>query len=337
MFISALAGCNKKNSDLPVNKLQPQSGSTGESTSKTTELPKEVQKFFSLYTGEEVDEATSKNIPFMVIIENSKEARPQSGLSEADIVYETSAEGGIPRMIALFQKNSPDKIGPVRSARPYFLDISREYNLPFAHCGTSSEAEEIINKNSLMTLNEFAFTGFYWRDKTRKAPHNLYTSSKNIRELVEARNYVKPSNVNIKFDKTYWENSNLQSAKNISFKITKSYISDYIYKDNKYYKSFNSSPALNKEDDTQLSVSNIVIQVTTIKLQKDGIHLDIPLTGQGFGYVISNGKMAKMSWSKASVDSQTILKDESGNIIPLTPGNTWWHLVDKSSTLQITN
>lgn len=333
--INIISGCNKKEPVKPVIKTQPETEVKVDPAPKPTEPIKEIPKFYSPYTGEEVDESTFKNIPFMVIVENSKDARPQSGIVDADIVYETSAEGGIPRMIALFQKNSPEKIGPVRSARPYFLDISREYNLPFAHCGTSAEADEIIKENKLMTLNEFVFTGFYWRAKDRKAPHNLYTSSKNIRELVETRNYIKPSNVNLKFDKTYWENEKLTAAENITFKVTKNYTTDYIFKDNKYYKTMSSTPALDKEDSRQLSVNNIVIQVTTIKLQKDGIHLDIPLTGKGYGYVISSGKMTKMAWSKENADSQTILKDESGNIISLSPGNTWWHIVDKNSTLTV--
>lgn len=341
ILISLSPGCVKKDSSEPVNKVEIETTEPKEPSQTTTapvkEAPIAEPKFFSPYTGEQVSEATSKNIPFMVVIENSKEARPQSGLADADIVFETSAEGGIPRMIALYQKNSPEKIGPVRSARPYFLDISREYNLAFAHCGTSSEAEELIKKNHLMTLNEFAFAGSYWRDKTRKAPHNLYTSSDNIRDLIQSKDYDHPTMVNMKFDKSYWENTDLKEVKDFSLKVTKKYTADYSFKDNKYYKAMNSEPAMNKDDNRQLAVSNIVIQVTTIKLQEDGIHLSIPLTGKGYGYVISNGKLTRMAWIKETANSRTILKDESGNDIPLSPGNTWWHIVDKSAELRIKN
>jgi hypothetical protein len=341
ILINVISGCGRRDSSKPVDRIQSETTTVKESVQTTTEPVKEAPivepKFFSPYTGEEVNEAASKNIPFMAIIENSKEARPQSGLIDADIVFETSAEGSIPRMIALFQKNSPEKIGPVRSARPYFLDISREYNLPFAHCGTSSEAEDIIRKNDLMTLNEFAFSSSYWRDKARKAPHNLYTSSKNIRDLIQGKDYKDPSIANLKFDKAYWENNDLKEVKDFSLKVAKKYTADYSFKDNKYYKAMNSEPAINKEDTRQLAVSNVVIQVTTIKLQKDGIHLDIPLTGKGYGYVISNGKLTRMAWVKENVNSRTILKDEAGNEIPLSPGNTWWHIVDKNSELRIKN
>jgi hypothetical protein len=299
------------------------------------EQVKEPIKFYAPYTGEEVDEKTSKNIAFMCIVENSKNARPQSGIIDADIVFETSAEGGIPRMLALFQKNSPAKIGPVRSMRPYFLELAREYNLPFGHCGYSEEARNLIHENKLMTLNEFVFTGFYWRERDRKAPHNLYTSASKLRKIVENLDYVKCPSVHLEFERNYWNSDNLDEAKEIQLKVNRNYTADYSFKNGKYYKSMNSKEAVNKEDTIQLSVSNIVIQFTTIKLQEDNLHLDIALRGEGDGYVISNGKITKMKWSKDSIESKTILRDGNGLEIPLNVGNTWWHIVDKSSKLTI--
>ena len=114
----------------------------------------------------------------MVVIENSKASRPQSGLNDADIVYETMAEGGISRFIALFQKNDAKVIGPVRSLRPYFIDISEEYNLPFAHCGGSDEALACVKSENLMSMDEMANSSSYWRDSVRKAPHNLHHHQK---------------------------------------------------------------------------------------------------------------------------------------------------------------
>lgn len=109
----------------------------------------------SPYTGNILESDSIDNIPFMCIIENSRAARPQSGLSEADIVYETMAEAGIPRFLAVFYENSPEVIGPVRSVRPYFLDISKEHDLPFAHCGGSAEALATISSDeSLNSINE---------------------------------------------------------------------------------------------------------------------------------------------------------------------------------------
>jgi len=293
------------------------------------------KKYISPYTGEEITQEAYDNLPVMAIIENSDDARPQSGLKSADIVYETMAEGGIPRFIALFQKNNSDKIGPIRSARPYFIDISKEYNLPFAHCGGSGDALVKIKNENLMSLNEISYTSTYWRDKERKAPHNLYTSTEKLRSLVKSKGYITASNPKLNFDKNYWDNNNLPPANEILLKINRYYNTSYSFKGGIYHKYMNSEPAVNKEDTDQLAFKNIVVQFTSIKLQNDGSHLDIALVGEGNGYVISNGKYVKMKWYKTDVNSQTILQDESGKLIPLNPGNTWWNIVDTSTTVDI--
>ncbi|ERI95678.1 hypothetical protein HMPREF1982_00051 [Clostridiales bacterium oral taxon 876 str. F0540] len=317
MVIGIFSGCSKEKAVETVNRVSYD------------------KKFTAPYTGEVVDEKTSKNIPFMAIIENSNDARPQSGLVDADIVYETMAEGGIPRFIALFQKNTPEKIGPIRSARAYFLNISREYNLPFAHCGYSEEAENMIKKDNLMTLNEFTYTGFYWRDNERKAPHNLYSSAKRLREVISNRGYTDKATNKPKFNKDFWLSDNSSKASSILLKLNKYYSTSYIYRDGKYYKAMNEEASFNKEDKRPIAVTNVVVQTTNIKLQKDNQHLDITLVGEGTGYVFSNGKYTKMTWSRKDITSPTILKDENGLDIPLNPGNTWWHIIDKSNPVEI--
>lgn len=323
-------GCTKK-----AEPIIPPTPPPSSAPIKTEAPVKTEQKYFSAYTGEEVKKEILDNIAVLAIVENSESARPQSGLNAADIVYETIAEGGIPRFIALFQSGNAQKVGPIRSARSYFLDISKEYNLPFAHCGGSEEAlNEIKNKN-LMSMNEMTYASTYWRDSTRKAPHNLYTSTEKLRELVKTKDYVKAPTVKLKFDKSYWDSDKLSPATDILLKINKYYNTSYIYKDGLYFKSMDGVSSTNKEDKLPLAFKNIVVQITSIKTQVDGLHLDIALVGSGDGYVISNGKFIKMHWSKKNATSQTLLTDEEGNALPLNPGKTWWNIVDKSSKIDI--
>lgn len=334
LSLSLFSGCYRENSVETMSRPLPPFISTEAEDAFNTTL-KKPDKFYAPYTGEEVDEKTFNNIPFMAIVENSSDARPQSGLKDADIVYETMAEGGIPRFIALFQKNTPEKIGPIRSARPYFVNIAREYNLPFAHCGYSDEAKLMIEKNNLMSLNEFVYTGFYWRDNERKAPHNLYTSAKRLRDAASSRNYISPSNIKLKFNKNFWNSENHGNAMEITLKLNRYYTTSYSYHDGKYYKSMDGKASTNKEDKEPIAVSNVVVQMTGIRLQKDNQHLDIDLVGEGTGYVFSNGKYTKMKWTKKDINSQTILKDENGIDIPLSPGNTWWNIIDKGNAVDI--
>jgi hypothetical protein len=322
-------GCTKK--AKPIAIPNPNQSAPAE-TKPPENMP---QKYFSPYTGEEVNKEILDNIAVLAIVENSINARPQSGLNAADIVYETLAEGGIPRFIALFQKNKAEKVGPIRSARSYFLDISKEYNLPFAHCGGSEEALVKIKNENLMSMNEMTYSSPYWRDKERNAPHNLYTSTEKLRELVKTKNFIKTPTVKLKFDKSYWDSNKLSPATEVFLKINKFYNTSYTYKDGVYLKSMDGKSSTNKEDKLPLAFKNIVVQITSIKIQADGDHLDIALVGEGEGYVISNGKFTKMHWSKKDATSQTILTNEQGNDLPLIPGNTWWNIVDKSTVIDI--
>lgn len=292
------------------------------------------ERFTAPFTGEEVSRDLLNNTPFMVIIENSKPARPQSGLSEADIVFETMAEGGIPRFIALFQKNTPKEIGPVRSARSYFIDISKEYSLPFAHCGGSEEALVCIKNEGLMSMDEMLNGSYYWRDNSRHAPHNLYTSGDNIRKLLSRKGYVRTPSFSQKFDKEFWKTESLPNAKDIAIKLNRYYTVEYELKNGEYLKGMDNIPSVDKFNSKPLSVSNIVVQITDIKLQTDGTHVDVDLVGEGTGYIISNGKYIKANWSRKAIDSPTLFSDMNGNKIPLSPGKTWWHITDKNVDIQ---
>ncbi|MGL4772012.1 MAG: DUF3048 domain-containing protein [Clostridium sp.] len=298
--------------------------------------PAIVQKYYSDYTGLEVGKDTKNNIPFMIMIENSNQARPQSGLSSADIIYETTAEGGIPRFMALFQSEYPDTIGPVRSVRPYYLSLAKEQNLPFAHCGGSQEAlDEISASSSLMSLNEILNGKYFWRDTSRKAPHNLYTSSKNILQAIEDKDWIVAAEKFNTFNNNYFNTSSLKECSSLLLGISNYYNTSYKFSNGLYVKSMNNELALDSNNNNPLCFSNIVIQKTNIKIQNDNLHLDVDLIGNGDGYVLSNGKIQEIKWHKDSSTSKTMLTDANGNEVPLSTGKTIWHIVDTNSKIQL--
>jgi hypothetical protein len=301
-------------------------------------LPKEksTEKYYSYYTGKDCTDNDNSKPSFMAMIENSSQARPQSGLSYADIIYETSAEGGIPRFIALFHDNSPEVIGPLRSVRPYFLDIAKEFNLPFAHCGGSEDALTTISKDkSLMSINEISEGSYFWRDNKRVAPHNLYTSSDNINKYISSKNLEIKNTPFLSFNIEYYRDSNLAEASNLSITINKGYNTSYTYKDGLYTKSMDGKESVDAINNTPLTFSNIIIQETNISLSSDNLHLNIDLLGKGEGYILSQGKVVDITWEKPANDSRTTLYDKSGNKVPLSPGKTIWHIVDKKSPVSI--
>lgn len=304
-----------------------------ESTKTTSYYINEYIKTLSPYTGQALGTESLDNIPFMCIIENSRDARPQSGLSEADIIYETMAEGGIPRFLAIFHKNSPNVIGPIRSVRPYFIDISREHDLPFAHCGGSAEALATISSdNSLNSINEISISNLFWRDNSRKAPHNLYTSAENIRNFIKTTNYQHTKENHFEFLDNALLNSNTYIS-NVDLNLSNYYKTSYKYKDGFYEKYMDGELATDKNTGKSLKFKNIVIQITDMSLQKDNTHIDIDLIGEGYGYILTNGKLEKIIWSKDDINSKTELITEDESPVKLCTGNTIWHIVDKNSTI----
>ena len=293
----------------------------------------ESTKIFSPYTGSLLEAESIDNIPFICIIENSRDARPQSGLSQADLIYETMAEGGIPRFLALFHKNSPEVIGPVRSVRPYFLDISKEYSLPFAHCGGSQEALLAISKDdSLNSINEIKNGTAFWRDKSRKAPHNLYTSSSNIRNFIKDNSLKYSKENNFKFEDNALLNSNNYYS-NINLKLSHYYTTSYKYINGFYEKYMDGKLSIDKNTGETLKFKNIIIQVTNMRLQSDNVHINVDLVGEGEGYLLTNGKIEKIHWRKDDLNSKTNLTFEDESSVTLSPGNTIWHIIDSNSKL----
>lgn len=318
-------GCGQKKEPAKVVKKAPVKVETPE--------PKPIV-YYSPFTHEVVSKEISEAPEYFAIIENSKDARPQSGLTKADIIYETLAEGGIPRFIALFQKNTCAKLGPIRSARPYFIDIAKDYNLSFAHCGGSEEALERVSNEKLLSINEMQNGSTFYRSTDRKAPHNLYTTSDSILQFIKNKGLNSRTNIGLSFNDSYYLNSALTPCNSVLVKTGPYYKTSYDYKNGYYEKSMDGTPATDKETGEVIKTKNIVIQITDIILQKDNLHhLTIRLTGEGDAFVISNGKLIKGKWVKDPNKQGTNLKDLTGLEIPLSSGNTIWHIVDKNTVL----
>lgn len=289
----------------------------------------------SYYRNTSINPELQNNIPFMVIVENSENARPQSGLASADILYETLAEGGITRFFALYQQEYPKIIGPVRSVRPYFIDIAREYNVPFIHCGGSEEAlNEISSDSSLMSLNEIQQGSYFWRDKSKVSPHNLYTSSDNILKYIDDNNLKFNYRKDLNFNTNYYSKiSNSLSEASINY--NSSYKTSYKYKDGLFTKYINNKKQTDALNNKELTFTNIIIQQTSIDTIDSKLHLNIKLIGKGNGYILSKGKYIKVTWERTSVNSKTTFYDSNNNEVPLSSGKTMWNIVDNSTKINI--
>ncbi len=288
---------------------------------------KQQPEFFSSMSHLPVANADLINQPVnAVMVENHPEARPQSGLKEAEIVFEAIAEGGITRFVGLYQVNQPQKIGPVRSLRKYYIDWTTPFNPSVAHVGGSTEALGIIRNGQHRDLDQIANGAYFWRAKDRYAPHNVYTTIKKLNQLNQNRKYLY-SEVKA-FDRQQEPDAKkrpLAKVNNISLNISSSqYKVDYKYdpETNSYQRNLAGKPHLDREAG-QISPKVVVAMVNHLALDSDGYHNNIKTTGNGQAFIFQNGQVIKATWSKPNLESQISFTDEGGNAVTLNYGQVW--------------
>lgn len=284
----------------------------------------------STLTGLTVPLAINKLPVTGVMIENSPDARPQSGLKDAGVVFEAVAEGGITRFLALFQHDGvPDYIGPVRSVRPYYLDYVQGFDGAIAHVGGSPDALAQIKSQGVKDLDQFYNSAAYRRVSNRYAPHNVYTSMANLLDLQKKKNF---SSTYTGFPRKAEKASAAPTAKTIDFDISSFLYNahfDYDVTTNSYKRSEGGKPHVDEKGAAQLNPKVVVAIVVPKGVASDGIHTTYQNIGAGKAYVFQDGTVTEGTWSKATAKTQISFKDAAGAAIALNPGQTWISLVDQ--------
>ncbi len=269
-----------------------------------------------------------------VMIENSPDARPQSGLLEAGIVYEAIAEGGITRFMALYEEAQPDYIGPVRSVRPYYLEFALPFQASVAHVGGSPEGLSQVKSLHIRDLDEFANAGAYQRISQRYAPHNVYTSSAKLDALEKTKGYDKSTFTS--FPRKKDQPSAAPTAKSIDMAISSFYYNahySYDTKTDSYFRSEASTPHIDDRTHKQLNPKVVIALVMKYSIESDGKHSQYQTTGTGTAYIFQDGVVYIGTWRKDSSASQISFVDGSGKPISLNAGQTWISLVGQNSNV----
>lgn len=304
--------------------------------------------------------------PLAVMIENHNEARPQSGLSSADVVYEAVAEGGITRFMVLFYCNLGDiQIGPVRSARTYFLDWLGEYDALYAHVGganTPGPADALgqIIKYGVKNLNQFSI-GFpaFWRDYQRlgrpvATEHTMYSTTQKLWEIGAKRGWTATDSLGKRWDASFvpWKfsdpletagkvtNSNLVISDKIEVEFWQGY-SDYsvVWEFDPacscYKRKNGGAPHTDLNNKQQLSVKNVVVQFERESHANDGyennVHLLYKTTGEGKALIFQAGKVVEGKWVKKNRVSRTKYTDLKGNEVVFEGGTIWIQTVPEGA------
>lgn len=279
--------------------------------------------------------------PIAVMIDNDSEAaRPQTGLENAYLIYEIMVEGTSTRMMALFLDSEINKVGPVRSSRPYFLDYALENDAIYAHCGYSPQAANDIVNLGVNNINEINSNNGknYFRDRSKPAPHNLYASLPELLSYAKTIGYRVETNKDRTFayNKTDKEISG-EKAEKITLPYSRDYTVSYEYNAEKgvYDRFINGEKHISESSGEVISAENILVyKLTNYSVDSVG-RQNLENIGSGSGYYISNGKIITITWSKTSRGAQTIYKTENGEDLVLNPGNTFVQIVPQSANITI--
>lgn len=306
-----------------INQKEPEAAPVASKPKPKPETP--PVKYYSPLTGKEVaDQAATTQAVTGIMIENSPDARPQSGLKDSGVVFEAIAEGGITRFLVLYQQEKPQLIGPVRSVRMYYVDWVAAFNASVAHIGGSAAALAEVRNGNYRDIDQFFNAGAYWRASDRYAPHNVYTSFERLDALNAAKGYT--SSTFTGFDRKDSTASATPNATSISVTISGAlFNSSYVYdaSTNLYNRSQAGAPHTDRESGQITPRVVIVMKVPMQRIFEDGYREQINTIGSGQAYIFQDGTVQDVTWSKPSRAEQISFKDASGAVVPLARGQTW--------------
>lgn len=298
--------------------------------------------YYSPLTGlESTNEKIASAEATCIMVENSTDARPQSGLTSAGIVYEAIAEGGITRFMAVYQDELPSWVGPIRSARLTFVHLSRQYNCGYVHVGGAANATSTLGGNGYRNLDGGYYEGQYvFRVSNRYAPHNVYTDAQHLKEWSDNKGWRESKFTGLKRIKP---DTMIEPEKRNATSITvvmsgdDSYNASWKYdiNTNKYLRSHVSGGAhmeVAKNGQQQQISTDIVIAMKASTVARPGTpYYDHTTTGSGEAFIFQNGTVRKATWRRANVTDELGFYDDENNAIELNRGHTWISIYNNTS------
>jgi len=268
-----------------------------------------------------------------IMIENHFEARPVSGLSQARIVYEAPAEGNITRFLAVFMRNEEvESVGPVRSARPYYLDWVSEYgDMMYMHVGGSPDALEKIDEHQIFDMNEMYRGWYFWRSTDRYAPHNTYTSNKLWDQAWKAYGEEKTNQefLGWKFGKIEEEPCTETCVSHIEISYAPpTYSSLWKYTSStEQFVRYEGGKIHKDRQGGEIVADTLIVEKIGMKAIDNVGRLELDTIGSGQALIFRNGQVIEGEWRKTERKGRTRFYDFEGNEISFKPGKIWISIV----------
>lgn len=281
-----------------------------------------------------------------VMVDDHSNARPQSGFNDASIVWHAPAEGGIARYMLLFQERPPAIVGPVRSARQYYIAWAAEWRSLYVHSGGSPQALATLRQDGQGELvydaDEFRWGGRYlWRSTDRFAPHNVYTDGEQLRRLA-ARVGAKDGPI----EGAWRFAADVALARRpVGGRIDVPYLANkvsYRYEraSNRYVRSVTgASPQIDRADGKVVAPKNVVVLFMSFRPLDDGNpdkkRQEADYIGTGKALIATNGQTVEGTWRKETTTGPTLLFSAAGQPVVLTVGQTFVQVVDLGTEVTV--
>ncbi|RJO58915.1 DUF3048 domain-containing protein [Candidatus Parcubacteria bacterium] len=332
---SAFSFTYKKTLKAGTYALETQVYKSGEWSDKTSQSITVPAKWQRKIDGMQVKTSEWNKLPIGIMIENTPDARPQAGLGQASVVYETLAEGGVTRFLAIFpQATKPKLVGPVRSSRPYYVDWAKEYDAIYLHAGGSRDALNEIGKLKVRSFDALTKRAYSFTFRKCVGVHCLFTDKARLQGLV---NKYKLTTQNAISQGWIFKNDvPLKNRPKHSKKITidfngRTYRVDWQYdrKTNRYKRWNGGVIAKDRNTGKQLTAANIVVmRVPKEKVLDRKLRISLKLTGKGSATLYRDGNAINVQWRKASASARTkFYSKATGKEIEFNRGQTWIEVV----------
>lgn len=336
-FIILFTGCGKKDGEaikpIETANVTKESNTPKPAKIETTLTPEELHEgqARSKISNIWIDEELVTKRPYALMFNNIQYASPQSGISQASILYEAVVEGGITRLMGIFEEFDSNRIGSARSARHYFVSFADEYDAIFVHYGQTKYALSkmaTLGTDNLSGLEGVGSTVFY-RDKSLKAPHNAFASYEGIIKGTKQKGYRTELKEDYENHFTFYEeDTSIQGKKaekiTLGFSRNMSPYFEYNKKNKKYYRFQFGGKHTDKNTGKQLAFKNIIIQcVKEWNIDKNGYQTMEIENSSGKGYYITNGHAEEITWKKNESTKKMHYYDAEGNVLCVNSGKTY--------------
>ena len=331
-----------ENTPSPTPEVTPSVSPEPTSEPSPEPTPEPEPEFVNPLTGEATETDISGNKPIAIMLNNIKAAMPQQGNSHADIIYEVLAEGGITRMLGVYQDISDlGLVGSVRSARQYYWELARGHDAVYVHAGGSPEFYSSKESSGLVTVDgvngyySYASTGLFFRDRERidgkyyAFEHSLLTSGERLTSILSSRGLLGAHREGYENPLRFadWQDAapvdgDVLTSLTVNFSNYKSTTFRYDSETGLYSAEQYGSPYIDGNDGSQITVTNVIILKTSCTVVDDAGRIVVDLSS-GEGWFTCGGSIRPITWEKGGADQPLRYYDEFGQPLTLGRGKTY--------------